>query len=90
MQQLRALRAQRRTKQPTLAKDKTIQDTHMYMNTKVDPAMSRAITYMLIERPGPETMLQVLLEYFTQLAAGEPWRIIAKCARLCQPLDQPF
>ena len=57
-------------KQPSLAKNKIIQDTHTYLNTNVDPIMSGAITYMLIERPPPENMLQILLTYLTQLNAG--------------------
>ncbi|GMH86607.1 hypothetical protein TrST_g13902 [Triparma strigata] len=70
---LRKLRAQRRLDRittPSARKNAVVRDTHTYLTTKVDPIMSGAITYMLIEQPEKGKIIDVLLNYFTQLAAG--------------------
>jgi len=55
---------------PSVGQKKVVQSTHVYLTTKVDPVMSKAITYMLIEQPKTEDIMSVLLKYFTELAAG--------------------
>ncbi|GMH67440.1 hypothetical protein TrRE_jg9970 [Triparma retinervis] len=70
---LRTLRKQRRMERmqtPSASQKKVVESTHVYLTTRVDPVMSKVITYMLIEQPKPENIISVLLKYFTELAAG--------------------
>jgi hypothetical protein len=55
---------------PSASQKKVVESTHVYLTTRVDPVMSKAITYMLIEQPKAENIVSVLLKYFTELAAG--------------------
>jgi len=70
LETLRKLRNARRYThlKPSSAAQHQVMTTHTYLTVHVDPILTKAITYMLIEQPAQDVLYQQVVTYFTQLA----------------------
>jgi small GTP-binding protein len=92
VEKLRQLRNARRYThlKESSQKSHLILDTHTYLSVHVDPILSKAITYMLIEQPSEDYLHDLIVSYFTQLSKGVTPATTSMVGRKIKSSDRLF